>query len=161
MTTCVVGCGQGWEENGDHCYRWSANRKITWIEAQDWCINQGGHLASVTSNSIKTYVVEGMNRNNVDNIWIGANDCMQEGDWKWVDNSRWDFSSWGGGEPNNAWWNGGNEDCAAMGRDGAWNDILCKFELDYFLCSKPGNNDQYLNCWLFTPLCATLDSYEW
>ena len=111
-------------------------------------MNEGGHLASITSDDIKEKVVEGMNRKGLDRIWIGGNDKNEEGVWKWTDDRPWEFTSWAQGEPNNLT----NEHCAEMGRDwglkgvGMWNDLPCHHELG-FLCGKKtrsGKNDQYL-----------------
>ena len=95
-------------------------------------MNEGGHLASITSDGIKEYVEEGINVRGLSNIWIGGTDIRQEGIWKWTDNRPWEFTSWNGGQPNN--W-GGNEDCMQWSATHGWNDASCNREYR-FLCGK-------------------------
>ena len=130
---CVESCEQGWEKNGDHCYLWNTDKK-NWNDAEDFCQKEGGHLASVTSNATRDFVVEGMNRTGLPDAWIGGNDIDEEGVWKWTDCTPWEFTFWAGAEPNNA--NAG-EDCVHHddGKHHKWNDHNCGGERG-FLCSK-------------------------
>ena len=84
---------------------WSADidggTRADWNSAEIVCVNNGGHLASVTSEAIMGYLVDRMKEKRVPNIWIGANDKDQEGVWRWTDNTPWGFTSWAHGEPNN------------------------------------------------------------
>ncbi|KAK3234778.1 hypothetical protein CYMTET_54975 [Cymbomonas tetramitiformis] len=52
--------------------------------------------------------------------WIGGHDLSSEGRWEWSDGTSWDYSRWGGGEPNDCC---GGEDCLELRSDGSWNDI--------------------------------------
>merc|ERR1719234_1849830 len=96
---CVEACDNSWEQNGDHCYFWGTNKK-NWTDAEDFCQNEGGHLASVTSNGTKDFVLEGMNRKGLKTTWIGGNDIEEEGVWKWTDCTQWGFTFWSPTEPN-------------------------------------------------------------
>ena len=138
--TCTLQPVQGWEQNGDNCYLWSTNEK-NWSDAEEFCVNEGGHLASITSDAINSYVREGISGH----LWIGGNDIHQEGVWQWTDNMPWEFTAWDQGEPNNS---GGNEDCLVIwgysGSGYSWNDGHCHRELR-FLCSKKTNSgDAYI-----------------
>ena len=105
-------------------------------------MNEGGHLASITSDGIKEYVMEGMNIKGLNVIWIGGTDIHQEGVWQWTDNMPWEFTSWIGGEPNNA---GGNEDCLQWHAAHGWNDAPCEYQVPYrFLCSKKTHSGKKL-----------------
>ena len=108
--TCTLQPVQGWEQNGDNSYLWSTTNK-NWADAEEFCVNEGGHLASVTSDAINEYVMEGMNIKGLNRLWIGGTDIHQEGVWQWTDNMPWEFTSWDQGEPNNS---GGNEDCLVI-----------------------------------------------
>merc|ERR1719341_1998273 len=137
---CVESCEEGWEENGEHCYLWSTDKK-NWTSAEEFCRKEGGHLASVHSTATVKFVVEGMNRTGLEVVWLGGNDIEVEGTWNWVDCSPWNATFWGRGEPNNG---GGDEHCLhhvfsypkfPSYLDGKWNDWGCRHEIG-FLCSK-------------------------
>ena len=69
---CVEACEEGWDaRHGNHCYLWS-NNQPTWIAAENFCQEQGGHLAS---------------------------DMEKEGVWIWTDCTPWEFTFWGPGKP--------------------------------------------------------------
>ena len=121
-------CGEGWEENGEHCYLWSSEKK-NWTAAEDFCLQEGGHLASVTSIATNDFVLEGMR--GLSQFWLGGNDIEEEGAWKWTDCTPWEDTFWLSGEPNNGW---GAEDCLEV-KHGKWNDRRC-FGEQGFVCSK-------------------------
>ena len=132
---CVESCEQGWEKNGDHCYLWGTDKK-NWNDAEDFCQKEGGHLASVTSNATRDFVVEGMNRTGLDSAWIGGNDIEEKGVWEWTDCTPWEVTFWAPGEPN-----GPGGECLdhvfkhPVIKSGNWNDRNCGSEIG-FLCSK-------------------------
>jgi len=104
---CVEACGEDWERNGDRCYFWGTDKK-NWTEAEDFCQGEGGHLASVTSNATKDFVLEGMNRTGLEVAFIGGNDIEKEGTWTWTDCSPWGVTFWASEQPDNTH---GNQDC--------------------------------------------------
>merc|ERR1712013_330035 len=129
--SCVTECEKYWEAFGDHCYFWAwefglwTSRlfafKRSWDQAELQCQDIYGHLASVTSDTIHQYVLEGMKRRNLDFVWLGGTDKDKEGTWKWTDRSPFEFTNWPWGEPNN--WIGNtpnepDEDCMHMDRLG-------------------------------------------
>ena len=125
---------QDWQKNGNHCYYWSRDTK-TWDEAEAFCKEEGGHLASVTSKAINDYIAEGLKQKD-HFIWIGGSDKESEGTWKWSDGSDWEFTNWGtiGGvkQPSNH----SEHDCLEYQRgDRTWNDLSCSIKRKY-LCSK-------------------------
>jgi len=135
---CVESCEEDWEENGEHCYLWSTDKK-NWTDAEDFCRKEGGHLASVHSTATNDFVLEGMknraglDRNGKDKeVWLGGNDIEVEGTWKWTDCSPWNVTFWGRGEPNNV---DGGENCLHYVSTYGWNDVPCIYEQG-FLCSK-------------------------
>ena len=76
-------------------------KKKSWPDAEKFCVNQGAHLASVTSDAIMRHLFDRMKEKGLNNIWIGGTDKDQEGVWKWTDNTPWEFTAWLQGEPNN------------------------------------------------------------
>merc|ERR1711902_7886 len=130
----TTGCGNDWEAYDDHCYYWSNNTK-TWYEAEAFCHQENGHLATITSEAINQYVLEGMNSRGLSNAWMGGTDIDEEGTWKWTDSSPFEFTFWHSGEPNNS---GGNQHCMTQWNHGQkikWDDRRCSNSLT-FLCSK-------------------------
>ena len=127
---CVEACEEGWEKHGNHCYLWST-KQTTWIAAEKFCQEQGGHLASVASHEKLGYLRSGLARIGVTDIWLGGNDMEKEGVWIWTDCTPWEFTFWGPGEPNN--W-GENENC--LKHSGHWNDAPCDTTTTALLCSK-------------------------
>ncbi len=63
-------------------------------------------------------------------FWIGAyqppGSPEPDGNWQWVTGEAWNFTNWGGVEPNNQ----GNEDVAHLDiSNGQWNDLNRDFAL--------------------------------
>ena len=124
---------------------WICSR--SWNRAAQRCrdgLLRNSNLASVTSDAIHQYVLEGMKRRNLDFVWLGGTDKIKEGTWSWIDGSPFEFTNWSRREPNN--WkiepNEPDEDCMHMdrlgrlGQDrGKWNDLRCDTKL-HFLCAK-------------------------
>ena len=131
---CGQSCEENWEKNGNHCFYWSTDTK-TWDEAEEFCREEGAHLASVTSKAINDYIAAGLQQKD-HFLWIGGSDKESEGNWKWSDGSAWEFANWGtiGGvqQPSNH----SGHDCLEYQRsDRTWNDLSCHNKRKY-LCSK-------------------------
>jgi len=156
-----------WEAFGDHCYHWTTYfkgvklqgvpKKRSWNQAEQWCqdISFSGlsHLASVTSDAIHQYVLEGMKRRGLDFVWLGGTDKDEEGTWKWADGSPFEFTNWLWGEPNNWIGNGPREDEDCMYMEtflrlnrtedrGKWNELRCDKKL-HFLCAQKSCQTRY------------------
>ena len=106
----------------------------TWNEAEVFCQQENGHLASVTSSAVNQYVTDGMNSRGFSNTWIGGNDIDEEETWKWTDNSPFGFTFWPSWEPNG----GRSENCIhykLRTNQIMWNDVTCSTSFT-FVCSK-------------------------
>ena len=73
-----------------------------WHSAKDSCRDEfNAELASLHSSKeaakITTMLVS--HSYEVDRLWIGAHE-HDEGIWWWSDESRWDFTNWSPGEPD-------------------------------------------------------------
>ena len=106
---------------------------MSWNEAEAFCQQKNGHLASITSNAINQYVFEGRISRGFGFTWVGGNDIDKEGTWKWTDGSPFEFTAWGGGEPNNR--NGENCLHVAEPKNDLWNDFHCSLPAA-FICGK-------------------------
>ena len=100
----------------------------TWIDTAIACQQQGGNLATITSEAQNRWVyeyfrTEGKTSNS---IWIGLNDISKEGNYQWIDGSgnASSFSYWQSGQPDNY---GGGQNCIILwaGYLGKWGDIEC------------------------------------
>ncbi|XP_052401359.1 ladderlectin-like [Carassius gibelio] len=126
-------CPPGWEKFEMQCFKFFSDLK-PWAEAEKKCLELGGNLASVhdphTSGFLKTFLrkcASGMPR-----TWIGAHDAIKNNVWFWSDGSKFDYSDWLTGEPNEY---GGKENCVelAYGAEQRWNDLDCATPLN-FIC---------------------------
>lgn len=108
--------------NGHSYYR--STGTAFWSVARQNCINMGGHLVTVTSAAENSFIF-GLWPSG----WIGLTDEVTEGVWRWVTGETYSYSSWNGGEPNNA----GNEDYVQFVGGGKWNDLPNGYNLPYVI----------------------------
>ena len=92
---CFWSCPGGWEIEEDSCYLWTDEKK-TWDEAERYCNNKGGHLASVTNLNIHNYIWSRAKSRDQKQKghWIGGNYVKDEVRWQWSDRSKWEFTKW-------------------------------------------------------------------
>ena len=106
--------------------------KKTWEQAEEFCVCQGGHLASVTSQSEHDHLKELLkDETEVEFVWLGGSDKAREGEWVWSSGAPWIHPSyvwpWSSGEPD------GNqgENCLFLvwsgGSDYRWIDHRCDY----------------------------------
>ncbi|EYF03863.1 CotH kinase family protein [Chondromyces apiculatus] len=106
----------------------------TWSDAEADCVGQGGHLVSIHDQATQDAVVSTALSIANGDWWIGFNDQDEEGVFTWTDGSPVDYTSWGGGEPNNY---NDEEHCGHLtGGGGAWNDLTCYYGARY-VCRLP------------------------
>ncbi|XP_039631401.1 lectin-like [Polypterus senegalus] len=111
----------------------------TWVEAEAFCLNLGGHLASVHNADANKYITSFIKSKDSSGpvTWLGASDCQQVSVWLWTDGSKWDYTNWNKGEPSN----GNNvERCLHINYavENGWNDDNCVSEYP-FVCVKDNN----------------------
>ncbi len=108
--------------NGHSYYR--STGSMFWTDARQACLNMGGHLVTVTTAAENSFIF-GLWPSG----WIGLTDEVVEGQWRWVTNETYSYTSWNPGEPNNA----GNEDYVQFVGGGKWNDLPNGVSLPYVL----------------------------
>ncbi|XP_077622321.1 C-type lectin domain family 4 member F isoform X1 [Crocuta crocuta] len=130
---------QGWNAYSGSLYYFSHVKK-SWHEAEQFCVSQGAHLASVTSEEEQAFLVK---FTSTSYHWIGLTDRGKEGFWRWVDGTPFNaFRSrafWGTNQPDN--WrhvDGQTEDCVHI--EQKWNDMHCDTPY-HWVCKKPINQD--------------------
>ncbi|XP_047672561.1 C-type lectin domain family 1 member B-like isoform X3 [Tachysurus fulvidraco] len=77
---CTV-CEEGWKSLGLKCYYFS-NHKLNWTQSRDYCVEKGGHLVIITSQTEQDFLFSQIGVTH----WIGLNDLETEGQWMWVNN---------------------------------------------------------------------------
>jgi len=107
-----------------------------WEEARTACQGAAGDLVVVNSLQENGFLKNQMSSSH---HWIGLNDKVQEGQWRWLDQQTDpEYTNWNIGEPNNA----GNTqaDCVYMYpqsyRKGRWNAESCVINAGY-ICELP------------------------
>ncbi|XP_071315774.1 ladderlectin-like isoform X1 [Trachinotus anak] len=101
-------------------------KPMTWAQAERNCQSMGANLASV--HSVQEY--SKLQRlifivtHDYKETWIGGSDAQGERIWFWSDGSRFHYSHWCQGEPNNS---GGRQHCLQMnfGAAKCWDDVEC------------------------------------
>uniref|UniRef100_G3N746 C-type lectin domain-containing protein n=1 Tax=Gasterosteus aculeatus aculeatus TaxID=481459 RepID=G3N746_GASAC len=107
------------------CFRFIP-REMTWAKAEKNCLSLGGHLASVHSvleyHEIQKAIMSSSFHH--PSTWIGGSDAQEENQWIWSDGTRFDYTNWANGEPNNL---RGHQNCIQMnfGDAKAWDDCNC------------------------------------
>ncbi|XP_047665780.1 C-type lectin domain family 6 member A-like [Tachysurus fulvidraco] len=136
-------CEEGWKSLGLKSYYFPTH-KLNWTQSRDYCVEKGGHLVIITSQTEQNFVVSQIGETH----WIGLNDLETEGQWMWVNNKPlketgvtfWYSSPKGTNEPDN--WkveDPSGENCAALGNvDGNthnWFDASCR-RIKKYICEK-------------------------
>jgi len=112
VTPVITGFTSQTNYNGHSYYR--STTSMTWTSAKVACENMGGHLVTMNSAAENNFVFQTWPSG-----WIGFNDEVVEGQWRWVTGEPVTYTNWNPGEPNNA----GNEDYAQFVGGGRWNDL--------------------------------------
>lgn len=75
----------------------------SWEEAEAYCENMGGHLATITSEEEQNFICNYIKKFKMDvDIWIGITDVKAEGDWShWITGEDVTYTNWGEAEPDN------------------------------------------------------------
>ncbi|XP_037530987.1 galactose-specific lectin nattectin-like [Nematolebias whitei] len=126
-------CPPTWSPYEECCYLFNST-EVNWDNAEESCIDQGGHLASFHNQDeydfIQRLIVTATGTDT--KAWVGGTDIEEEGVWKWSDGSSFSYTHWGSGEPNNL---GGNKNCMDINVDGQdhVNDEVCSQE-NAFVC---------------------------
>ncbi|XP_034144067.1 ladderlectin-like [Esox lucius] len=126
---CGRSCPSGLTEYNSHCYIYD-NTARTWSQAEQNCLYLGGNLVSIhnagENEAVKDVVFRATNSNPW--TWIGGSDLYETKVWFWSDGTKFDYSNWASGEPNNG---GGTEHCGQTNYQGAgyWNDLRCELTL--------------------------------
>ncbi len=110
-----------------------------WKDAEAFCEECGGHLATVGSEKENTLLKEMAGENGSGYTALGFSDEGTEGDWKWVTGEPDRYTKWRSGEPNDAY--GRGQDHAYMYANGEWDDgydeIISPFFCEWEMVENP------------------------
>ncbi|XP_013925937.1 PREDICTED: C-type lectin BPL-like [Thamnophis sirtalis] len=122
-------CPREWLRYQRNCYG-LFHEKLSWHEAEIRCqsYGRGTHLTSILTWPetliVCKHISDYMKEKGVD-VWIGLHDVRHNGNWRWTDESVFNYKNWMHGEPNNLW---NSEYCVAL-RAAADNFYYCKTSL--------------------------------
>ncbi|VVC24984.1 Hypothetical protein CINCED_3A003560 [Cinara cedri] len=84
-------------KGGLHCLT-IVDETLDWQDAEDYCVQGGGHLASIdnhrTQMLVDTVLINSPSYSDNTAYWIGATDMNNEGFFKWTDSSPFTYSNW-------------------------------------------------------------------
>ena len=66
--------------------------ELDWAGAESFCVASGGHLASIHSEQELEELAQLMLEEGFGRAWIGGTDLEVEGDWKWTDDTEFNFT---------------------------------------------------------------------
>ena len=76
----------------------SNSSNYTYAQANSIAIQNGGHLAVISSQEENDFLASQLNQ---DVVWIGYNDEANEGTFIWANGAAAEYTNWYGSEPNN------------------------------------------------------------
>nr|QNH72438.1 toxin candidate TRINITY_DN28326_c0_g1_i2.p1 [Pachycerianthus borealis] len=115
-----------------HCYRinWSTT---SWKQARKNCVRSGGDLASILYPEEQNFILGHVNTINslygYRVYWIGANDLIPEGTYKWSDGSIYSYSKY-------IAFNTAANDCMRLHSNGYWYMYPCSTTDTRYICKR-------------------------
>lgn len=110
------------EFNGHYYYVYNLDTVTTWEEAKQYCEEQGGYLATITSPEEDAALHSYITDVGYTSVMFGLTDQEQTDNWRWVTGEEFSYQNWRSGEPNHQ---GGYEHYGMYYEaytDGTWND---------------------------------------
>ena len=97
--------------------------------AEQFCVNQGGHLASVGSQWENDEVVKVAGRGNY--VWLGGRRRAGADRWEWLDERGWSYQNWAYNQPGDRT----EDDTCVMIGDEQWWGSSCQTQRP-FICEN-------------------------
>ncbi|KAM9825983.1 C-type lectin lectoxin-Phi1-like [Syngnathus typhle] len=127
-----------WEPFWKHCYLIPRD-KLTWWDAEEYCVSQKAQLSSVRSEDEMDFLTKLVTKAGVWSAFLGLRITWKRAFWGNYfpefynsDNATPDYFRWNEGEPNN---HRGREFCVEVRTDGYLNDWRCD-RPQGFICKK-------------------------
>ncbi|CAJ0917598.1 unnamed protein product, partial [Mesorhabditis belari] len=145
-------CSADWSGPAfDSCYKViTQTGGFTFDQGDQKCKELGGQLASIHSAAEDKYMMELSNQGkpigDIQTLIGGQRTGPHSGDWKWSDNTPWDYTNWSASNPNNQ---NGIQGCIQVlsSQFGAnppwwfqfqtWDDLQCNIGYQAAVCKRP------------------------
>ncbi|KAM9842241.1 uncharacterized protein ACBR49_013689 [Aulostomus maculatus] len=134
-------CPPGWILMNSKCFYFSfSDQHLSWQNAREYCMLQGGDLVVVDTSEKQNAMVDHLKGDpesvrSMAGYWMGLRDHHEEGTWRWLDGTVLVEGFWNEGEPNDI----NDEDCGAVyPRENyfkSWNDVRCRSFMNW-ICEK-------------------------
>ncbi|XP_071844050.1 uncharacterized protein [Apostichopus japonicus] len=139
FTTKVAAPCAKWTDFGITSYCMS-DIQLSWTEAAESCRlpPNNGHLVYIETEEENKEIVsfyDAVDRNGVNWCWIGIEDSLIEGEWRYEDGRSPAYVHWIEDEPNGNTDGRGDQDCALINNIGGYRDYPCNEPL-YFICER-------------------------
>jgi len=122
-------CPPNWIDAADKCYLFENSQRLSWMDAQQYCQNLGGHLAETLTEDWSNLLTSIANIETeilgVQSWWLGLTDLGHEGRWIWPNALvETNFTNWAEGYPMDG---GVENNCVSMKAeyDLKWSDEPC------------------------------------
>lgn len=125
---------EGGVQHDDACYRaHKVEAGIDWLAARDACAAKGDVLAVLPSRPAELAARAAVGAScGETGAFVGLDDRIRNGVWRWSDNSGLGWRNWNSGEPNNA----GGEDVVELQHGKGWNDIKATDKRQCYVCMR-------------------------
>ncbi|XP_030286385.1 C-type mannose receptor 2-like isoform X1 [Sparus aurata] len=128
-----------------HEYILITHPRMSWTEAQSYCREQYGDLATISDVQVNSRIAD-MAKDWEEPFWIGLYEDVNSWKWSLMGEHHYtgvveDYSQWQEDQPDNA---GANEYCVSMMKDGFWRDNSCTFVKMPLICFAEVGFDQYV-----------------
>ena len=124
----------------DHTYYLYPANDFTWDEMVDFCREQGGYAAAITTQEENDYLYQLITGAGYKSVYFGLTDQAESRVWQWVSGEPVLYTNWASGEPSSTRENHGM--FYSSYTDGKWNDG--SFSGGAFLC-EIGSTDAELS----------------
>jgi len=112
----IIECPGDWQLEGSECYHMSPD-EMSWNDAKWYCEQRNGFLAEIRDSWQKYYVA--LNLDPV-GFWIGLNDKIGEGRWRWSTGAELVFNAWNSSRGTKE-----DGDCVHLLENGKWSEAPC------------------------------------
>lgn len=82
--------------NGHYYYAYPANNAASWNLAAQYCADQNGYLATITSQEENDFLLSYIQQKGFDQAYFGLSQTGEEDGWRWVNDESLDYTNWGG-----------------------------------------------------------------
>ncbi|XP_049310178.1 uncharacterized protein LOC105229811 isoform X4 [Bactrocera dorsalis] len=170
----VSSCDFGWVAIQQFCIN-AIEVAMSWPDAEEHCVNLGGHLASIRNEQQQQVIHEILFRSpgydDQNAYWVGGSDSSYEGDFRWSDGLLFQYTNWFPGWTEHSHYNKqpnddglSSQDCIELRRffrtppgiqanrspltsTFMWNDRDCSAK-NFLICERPMSDDSLRRSWI-------------